>query len=91
MNLNKGQNIKICSSYWELFCRRGVIFCLVSILWTLVDFFWTKRLFSQGTLFSQVIYRRQEQFYFLRNPGVLVPDARNKFRTGALPRILNYQ
>ena len=51
MNLNKGQNINICSSYWELFCRKGVIFCLVSILWTLVDFFWTKRLFSQGTLF----------------------------------------
>lgn len=59
------------------------------MLWTLVDLFWMKKLFSQGTDFSNAIVTDINKNKF-DLPGVQVSDARGKFGTGALYRIFNY-
>ena len=76
------------NSHREMLCKKGVLFCHVSMLWTLVDLFCTKRLFSQETVFSQIILPEVRTGSFSNESRW--SRAINKFRTGTLSRILNH-
>ena len=73
-----------------MFCKKGVLFCHVSMFWALVDLLCTKRLFSQETTFFPDYFTRDKNGRNSFSKEFSCSCAINKFRTGALCRILNY-
>lgn len=81
MNKNCGR-----SSRWAVLYKKGVFF-QVSILWALVEPFWTKGLFSRES-YSYVILSKIRTDLSLQE--FRWSGARNKLKTGVLPRIFNH-
>ena len=78
------------SSHWEVFCKK-VFFCQIFILRILVELFRTKKLFLQNTVIFPCQFTRVNNRLILLDVQVFrCPGVRNNFRTGALPRIVNY-
>ena len=78
------------SAYGRCFVKKVFFFCHVSMFWTLVDLFCTKRLFSQETAFFPDYFTRDKNGRNSFSKEFSCSCAINKFRTGALCRILNY-
>ena len=78
------------SAYGRCSVKKVFFFCHVSMFWTLVDLFCTKRLFSQETAFFPDYFTRDKNGRNSFSKEFSCSCAINKFRTGALCRILNY-